>query len=195
MLKRGAKAPFFYLKNMGKIKLHLPVKSFAAISFRSDYWLEAALEELEALLGPVILKSAIFSESGFTNYYEAEMGPQLNKLFAAFQTLIPAEYLVDLKIKTNKIEQQFLKEGKRTVNIDPGYLTEAKVVLATTKDYSHRLYLGKGIYGDLHLNYSKKSFQALPWTYPDYQQETALYFFNDLRALYKEESAIILKNT
>ena len=173
---------------MGKIKLHLPVKAFAAFSYSSASDLKKASEELEDLLGPIILKSAVFSESDFTNYYEAEMGAQLNKFFAAFQTLIPAEYLVELKIKTNEIEQHFLKKGKRTVNIDPGYLTEAKVVLATTKDYSHRLYLRKGIYGDLHLRYSKKSFQAMPWTYPDYQQETALQFFNRLRAIYREES-------
>ncbi len=180
---------------MGSIKLHLPVKAFAAISYRRDSDLETVLSELEDLMGAVILKSATFSESGFTTYYEAEMGPQVNKLFAAFQTLISPESLVELKIKTNKIEQQFLNEGKRTVNIDPGYLTAAKVVLATTKDYSHRLYLGKGIYGDLHLTYSKKSFQTLPWTYPDYRQKLALNFFNDLRTLFREESVLNSKNT
>ncbi len=166
----------------------MPVKVFAAVCYSAETAGQKALEQLEELLGAIVLKSERFLESDFTNYYEAEMGATLNKYFIAFKNLMPAESLVDIKIKTNEFERKSLEKGQRTVNIDPGYLTEAKVVLATTKDYSHRLYLGRGIYGDLHLTYSKKSYRALPWTYPDYQQQTAIDFFNRLRVIYKEET-------
>ena len=75
------------------------------------------------------------------------------------------------------------------MNIDPGYLTAARVVLASTKDFAHRLYLGKGIYGEVTLLYQKKDFQALPWTYPDYRSEAYRQFFRELRRVYMAQLA------
>lgn len=180
---------------MGIIKQHLPVKVFTAIAFGADCPHEEALIQLGAFLGPVILKTKIFLQSAYTDYYESEMGPEVKKYFAAFEPLMAVEELAELKIKTNALERKFAKNGRRRINIDPGYLTEAKVVLATTKDYSHRLYLGKGIFGDLHLTYSRKTFRPQPWTYPDYRQELALEFFNRLRNIYKEDANQIKKKT
>ena len=76
---------------------------------------------------------------------------------------------------------------KRLVNIDPGYICPAKLVLATTKNYSHRIYLNKNIYGDIHLQFSNGTFQSQPWTYPDYQNKENIRFFNALRKRYLEQ--------
>ena len=96
---------------------------------------------------------------------------------------------MDLKLFTNQIEQSLAANAKRTVNIDPGDPTPARVVLASTKDFGHRLYLGKGIYGEVTLMYQKKEFQPLPWTYPDYRSEAYHQFFRELRGLYMTQLA------
>ena len=123
------------------------------------------------------------------------MGAETNKIFVSFKHLISVETLADIKIKTNEIEQQFLKNNRRTVNIDPGYLTQAKVVLATTKDYSHRIYLGKGIFADLHLSYQDKLYRSQLWTYPDYKQKHVIEFFCRLREHLRKQNAKIFKKT
>ncbi len=172
---------------MGKIKRHLPVKSFAAIAYNDQINLESVLSIIQNLFGKIDKQSAVYDYDSFTNYYTPELGVNLKKLFISFEQLIAPESLPDLKIKSNNLEIKYKKSAKRVFNIDPGYLTQAKVVLATTKDYSHRLYLGQGIYGDLHLYFSNKSLQAQPWTYPDYKQELAVNFFNELRQIYNTQ--------
>jgi hypothetical protein len=104
----------------------------------------------------------------FTDYYEKEFGGSLIRRFAAFEQLIRPEFLPDVKLCTNALEQKFAAQGRRKVNIDPGYLAKAHLILATGKGYTHRPYLRDGIYADLTLVYREKTFHALPWTYPDY---------------------------
>lgn len=121
----------------------------------------------------------------FTNYYEAEMGGNLSRRLVSFTSLIRPESLVEIKLWTNELEKRWGNErGGRKVNIDPGYLGAAKFILATGKDYSHRIYLGQGIYGDLTLIFKKGSFQPLPWTYPDYASPPLLGLLNILRRRY-----------
>ena len=180
---------------MEKIKSHPLVKLFAAITFREKANLEKILLLTEELFGEIDIRSKIYNFSIFTDYYSKEMGSSLQKLFVSFESMINAESLPDLKIKSNGLEKHFLKSNKRTVNIDPGCLTEAKIVLATTKDYIHRLYLKKGIYGDLHLYFENKSFQAQSWTYPDYKQKLSIQFFNEVRDKYREQLRIQKFNT
>lgn len=105
----------------------------------------------------------------------------------SFQALQMPDYLSEIKLATNYIERDFMEAGKRRVNLDPGYLTAAKLVLATTKDYSHRLYLGRGIFGDLHLRFEAGTFRPQPWTYPDYQEPFVLEFFNRVRETYLQQ--------
>jgi hypothetical protein len=138
---------------------------------------------LEDQLGPIDTQSQLL-EFDYTNYYEPEMGSGLKKELLGFGSLASPEALVDLKLFTNRVEQALAINGKRTVNMDPGYLTAARVVLASTKDFAHRLYLGKGIYGEVTLIYQKKDFQTLPWTYPDYRSEAYRQFFRELRRVY-----------
>jgi len=149
--------------------------------------LAAVESSLSAAFGPLDLKSGVFPFS-FTEYYEAEMGSGLYRRFVAAEALIAQNILPEIKHRTNQIEGQFSLAGERTlrrrVNLDPGYLTPAKIVLASTKDYAHRIYLDQGVFGDLHLKYEQGVYQPLPWTYPDYRTPEALTFFAELRRLY-----------
>ncbi|MGM0787653.1 MAG: DUF4416 family protein, partial [Thermodesulfobacteriota bacterium] len=92
--------------------------------------------------------------------------------------------LAGIKHETNAIENEFAAGEKRRVNIDPGYLLRERFVLATAKNFSHRIYIGRGIYADLTLVYSKGNFRTLPWTYPDYAAEDMLGFLHKVRSKY-----------
>ncbi len=172
---------------MGKNKLHKPVKHFCAVTFTNDFELNSILQRIETVFGEIEKKSEIFFFDQFTDYYMPEMGENLQKLFVSFKKLQDPDHLIQYKLQSNHLEDEFLIKEQRQVNIDPGYLTEAKLVLATTKDYSHRIYLGKGIFGDLHLYFENGSFKKQYWTYPDYQQPLAINFFNEIRTQYREQ--------
>ncbi len=173
---------------MGEVKDPQPVKVFVGILTAPP----PALIELRGLLeegfGPVDTESQLL-EFAYTDYYEPEMGAGLKRKFFGFRHLASPDVLVDLKLFANRLEQTLAVSGKRTVNIDPGYLAAARVVLASTKDFAHRLYLGKGIYGEVTLMYQKKDFQALPWTYADYRSEAYLQYFRELRKVYMAQLA------
>jgi hypothetical protein len=168
---------------MGEAREPQPVKVFVGILTAATSVLARLQGSLEEQFGPVDCESELL-EFAYTDYYEPEMGAGLKRKFWGFSRLAVPDALVDLKLFTNRVEQALAIDGKRTVNIDPGYLTAARVVLASTKDFSHRLYLGKGIYGEITLMYQKKRFQALPWTYPDYRSEAYHQYFRELRRVY-----------
>ena len=176
---------------MGIIKEHPPVKLITAITYCSGIDAESVITELEKLQSPVDKRSGIYEFSQFTSYYELEMGNNLRKCFVSFIELINPEGLPSIKIKTNSLEEKYNIGNKRQINIDPGYITQAKLVLATTKNYSHRIYLGNGIFGDVHMHYSNKIYRPQPWTYPDYKDENNVIFFNDVRQRYLEQLANI----
>ncbi len=171
---------------MGEVRQPQPVKVFVGILTANVHVLPELRDSLEQHSGSIDLQSQVL-EFDYTNYYEAEMGKGLKRVFFGFQRLINPEALIDLKLFTNLVEQNLVQNGKRTVNLDPGYLTPARVVLASTKDFGHRLYLSRGIYGEVTLMYQKKDFRALPWTYPDYRSEAYLHFFRELRAVYMKQ--------
>jgi len=104
-----------------------------------------------------------------------------------FKKLVRVDGIEKVKISTNKMENKIASGGKRRVNIDPGYLTEAKLVLLTTKDYSHRVYIGRGIFGESTLYFKGKTFNAWPWTYPDYASQDIVSYFNRVRERYMSE--------
>jgi hypothetical protein len=120
----------------------------------------------------------------YTQYYCAEMGENLVRRFLTMEELIRPEALPDIKHAANNIEDKFTADGKRLVNIDPGYICQAHLILATGKGYSHRPYLRDGVYADLTLIYQDKKFGSLPWTYPDYAAENQLLMFDKIRARY-----------
>ncbi len=171
---------------MGQPKLTLDVKLFAAVTFNNKELYQQIKPILENKFGAIDTFSAIYDFS-YTQYYAKEMGINLKKQFIGFEKLIRPESLLDIKLMTNEIEGQFSRENRRQVNIDPGYLTGAKVVLATTKNFDHRIYLGKGIYGDVHLRYRGNKFHFNEWTYPDYREMIVIDFFARLRKKYMKE--------
>ena len=121
----------------------------------------------------------------YTDYYYKEMGSPLYRKVFVFKSLIAQDELAMIKEKTNEIEAKFAIDGKRAVNIDPGYLVSSRFILATGKEYSHRIYIGRKIYADLTLMYSKKKgFQTLEWTYPDYASKTMISFLSKVRSKY-----------
>ena len=169
---------------MGQIKDYPPVKYFAAVTYSSEEILEEMKDRLQELIAGIDNSSPVYSFSQFTSYYESEMGAALKKIFFTFLELKPAELLPDIKIATNQLELKYFKNARRQINIDPGYICAAKMILATTKDYDHRIYLNRGIFGDIHYRYRQGEFQINDWTYPDYQQPFILAFFKETREKY-----------
>jgi hypothetical protein len=145
--------------------------------------------QLEEVFGKIELKSAS-TPFDHTEYYNQEMGSDLKRQWLAFAELMNPDFLVELKHRTNEIEKKCLnQEGGRMVNIDPGAVSLSNVVLASTKNYSHRIYLGRGIYGEVTLIYKQKHFVPLEWTYPDYREDTALEFFVRTRQVLRQKLA------
>ena len=145
--------------------------------------LRSVLEALSEHYGDIDFVSARMPFH-YTDYYTDEMGSPLERRFIFFNALIRPESLPDVKLCTNDIEERTSEGGKRRVNIDPGYLSQAHLILATGKGYTHRPYLRDGIYADLTLIYMGKSFQSLPWTYPDYGEKPVIEMFSRMRAKY-----------
>jgi hypothetical protein len=121
----------------------------------------------------------------YTDYYEKEMGAGLKRQFLSFKKTFDLNGICKIKVQTNNIERRFSKNGARKVNIDPGYLDLAKVVLFSTKDFSHRIYLGRGIFAEVTLMYKDRTYNELPWTYPDYRTGEYINIFNRIREIYK----------
>ena len=177
---------------MGAITESKPVLLLLGAFSRHDAALDWARQTAEANWGPIALTSEVFSFDD-TTYYEKTMGAGLKKMFIAFEQMIDPTQLIDIKIRTNNFEEQYRAENDhpepRPLNLDPGYVTEAKLVLATTKDRDHRLYLGRGIFAEVTLHYYRGIWTPHPWTYPDYQSAGYHQFFtecrNYLRARYR----------
>lgn len=146
--------------------------------------IETLFSLLEDVFGPVDMISR-WLDFAFTDYYYTEMGSPLFRKVFVFKELIEQDELALIKEKTNAIEKKFENLGKRCVNIDPGYLVASRFILATGKEYSHRIYIGRKIYADLTLIYSKKEgFKTLEWTYPDYASQSMITFLSKVRDKY-----------
>jgi hypothetical protein len=171
---------------MGMPKEPEPVKLFLAITFRREEHLLRCLPEVEAEFGPIDIRGKAFVFD-HTRYYEREMGSPLAKQFVAFERLVSPGWLADAKLATNRIEDRFRVDGRRTVNLDPGYVDAARIVLATTKDFGHRVYLRNGIYADVHLRFQGGDVQYNPWTYPDYKIAEVRDFFLQVRAMWLKQ--------
>ena len=162
------------------------VKLIIGFLYSSNDLYDKAKKSLEKKMGPTDFESNII-EFRFTDYYREEMGSNLKRRFVSFKRLIQPEDIVQIKLFTIKIEKKFSILNKRRINIDPGYLNEAKILLSTTKDYSHRIYLDKRIFAEITLIYKNRGFQNLPWTYPDFRTKLYKEIFLKVRNIYKEQ--------
>lgn len=171
---------------MGTIKNHHPVKLISGFIFRNEACYEKAKALLRKTYGEIDFESQDLPFN-YTDYYREEFGKELLRRFVSFKKLVPADSLAKIKNFTNKIEGRFSKEMRRSVNIDPGFLDLSKLILASTKDYSHRIYLGKGIYAELTLFFKNKTYCPLEWTYPDYRTIEYIAIFNRIREIYARQ--------
>jgi hypothetical protein len=161
-----------------------PVLLLLAAFSRHDAALAWARERGVGAFGPLALESPAF-EFNQTDYYEPTMGPGLRKVFFAFAGLVDPARLVDIKLQTNAWEEEYAGQGKhaevRPLNLDPGYLTLGKLVLASTKDFCHRIYLERGMYAEVTLFYRHGRWEHHPWTFADYRRRDYQQFFSECR--------------
>lgn len=173
---------------MGIIKQPEKAVLIAGIMAQSPALLAGAKNLLVQRYESISMESPVYDFS-HSDYYEKEMGKNLVKQLVSFTGLVAMDTLADIKIAANAIEESLARRRGdtffRTVNIDPGYVALSKMVLATTKNYDHRIYIGKGIYAEVTLRFRNKSFEPLEWTYPDYQQPLVITFLNQVRENYK----------
>ena len=170
---------------MGAVRRPAEVKLFCALLLAPSISVAEVEEVLRQHFGTIVLRSPPLPFTQ-TTYYASEMGADLTRSYLAFAPLIRMGELASIKHTTNALESRWaLPPGQRHVNLDPGYLDLAKVVLATTKDYAHRVYIGAGLFAEVTLRYQQKTFQPWEWTYPDYRLPETLNFFNQLRDLYR----------
>jgi hypothetical protein len=145
-----------------------------------------ALDICQEQFGEIDAQTPAF-EFQHTSYYEQEMGSDLQKRFCSFHELCRPSALVDRKLFTLDLERELSVEGRRKVNLDPAYMGLAKLVVASSKNFSHRIHLGKGVYGDLQLRYKDNRFVGHEWTYPDYEMPLVTDVFGQVREIYFQQ--------
>ena len=160
-----------------------PAKLIVGFFLKDKGLAEGLARELGDRLGPVQTISP-WLKFDYTSYYERELGAPLNRRMLVFRELIEQTELPAIKRFTNALEEKYRQDDKRRVNIDPGYLLPERLVLATGKNFTHRIYLGDGIYADLTLIYQKGAFRTLPWTFPDYADHPMIDFLTLIRNNY-----------
>jgi hypothetical protein len=173
---------------MGEIRLHSPVLLVLAAFSRYDSALDWAQRRANDAWGPIALESPRFPFTE-TDYYAPSMGAELKKCFWTFGELRDPADLIDWKLATNAWEAEYAREAghpePRPLNLDPGYLTLAKLVLASTKDHAHRIYLGRGIFAEVTLLFRDGRWQHREWTFPDYRRADYQQFFSEARQLFR----------
>lgn len=174
---------------MGEIRPVLPVKLFVSVLTSLPSVLPEVETELAALLGRVDLRSETFPFDS-THYYDRQMGSPLSRSFFGLAGLISPVDLAGIKLKTNRLEEVLARRFpavERPVNLDPGYLEESKVVLASTKNFFHRVFIGEGIYAEVTLHWQGGQWRYFPWTFPDFRTGRYDAFFTLLRRAYREQ--------
>ena len=171
---------------MGSIKQPRPVKLIASLFAGDETLLAVARGALVKHFGSMDYESDVFPFD-HTTYYAPEFGEGLVRQVVAFRDLISPGSLARIKRTTNELEMTWTVDGGRRVNIDPGYVSLSKLVLATTKNYSHRICLGQGIYAEVTLRYRQGAFHPWEWTYPDYASSAYLELFAEIRGIYVEQ--------
>jgi len=172
---------------MANIRSFSPVKLFIGVLVSDKKFINDVERRLTAQYGPIDHRSPILPFD-FTDYYTPEMGDIIDRVFFSFERLIEADQLPEIKRQTNNSEDEMrsLSEAvKRPVNLDPGYIEHAKVILASTKNFYHRIYAGRGIFAEVTMHFKNNTFQFFPWTYPDYQSRDYQEFFLKIRQIYR----------
>ncbi|MBD3347347.1 MAG: DUF4416 family protein [Chitinivibrionales bacterium] len=173
---------FVMERYMGAAVRPQPVKLFLAITCSKDAEIDRLWKYLKKKWGETDFSYGPVSFDNFTDYYRKEMGSNLQKLYVTFPGVIERDCLATIKTYTNSLESKFLRSDKRCINLDPGFLARDKLVLASTKDFFHRIYLAKGIYAEVTLHFRKGKYRYFSWTYPDYREPEFQSFLAKARA-------------
>ncbi|MCX6578112.1 MAG: DUF4416 family protein [Candidatus Aminicenantes bacterium] len=174
---------------MTEIKGFHPVKLICGVIFSKEEHLQKAEDRLIDLYGPADSRSRHF-DFDLTDYYDSQMGKNLKRTFLSFLDLIPPERLSEIKVRSNALEEDIRREFRadiRIVNLDPGYITQAALIMATAKDFSHRVPLAQGIYAHLEFLFTKTGIRRLDWTYPDFLKEAYQTYFQGVRKTYLDQ--------
>ncbi len=169
---------------MWKLKGPKPVKLIVGILAADRQCLHEAVDAIIGKVGTTDFTSDVWPFDK-TDYYNDQTGPNILRQFVSIEKLIDPGKLARIKCKTNKIEQNLAKSLglplPRPVNLDPGIIEPSKLILATTKNYSHRIYIGKKMYAEVTLMFDKGHWRPLDYTYPDYRQKCYFDFFDSVR--------------
>ncbi|MEE9564381.1 MAG: DUF4416 family protein [Candidatus Hydrothermarchaeaceae archaeon] len=154
----------------------MKAKIFCGMMYRGESVFEQALKMLVEKFGDIEKLGEPYAFN-FTDYYEKEMGRGLKKRFAVFHNPIDGAELAEIKLFTNMLEKKLSIDGRRQVNVDPGYITRTNLVLATTKEFPHRIYLKDGIFAEVTLLFKRDGCKFLDWAYPDFREQKTCDFF------------------
>ncbi len=167
-----------------------PVKLIIGILAADQQCLHAAIEALMGRFGTLDFVSDVWPFTQ-TDYYKDETGDHILRQFVSVEKLIDPGKLAKIKHLTNKLEQKLAAKLAlplpRPVNLDPGLIEPSKLILATTKNYSHRIYIGKKMFAEVTLIFDKGHWHPLRYTYPDYKQQCYLDFFTKVRTRLLEQ--------
>ncbi len=167
-----------------------PSRLVLALMWNPKFSLEEFIPKLQTIWGEIKSQSLVY-DFIHTQYYKKEMGEGLRKVFIEINGLFSRDSLVGHKLKATELENKYLDENKnRLLNVDPLFVNLENIVISTSKAFSHRAYLEKGVYADVAFIWHTKHFEALPWTYPDYKQN--VHYFEDVRAHLK--NLLVAKN-
>lgn len=174
-----------------------PVKANLTISvmFRDDALLAEIKAVLEKRYGEIDAVSEVYDFSSISPYYDPEMGSDIKKIVFSFKEPVARDLLKEVKLFCAELEKEHSSDGNRLINLDPGLVTLENFILATGKNYSHRIYLGSGVFAEVTLMFGKKNaVKELPWSYRDYLYEPARSFLLEVRELYRVKRAALLKS-
>jgi len=146
--------------------------------------LKTLIPLLEEKFGAIDYISKTLDFSVYTTFYSKEMGKELKGKLLSFKQLIYPTEIVNIKLNTNEIERSLAINGKRRINIDPGYINQVQFVLTSTKFWGNRIYLCKGIYAEVTLMYLNGRFHALDYTYPNYKDRKYQEELEKIRQMY-----------
>ena len=166
----------------------LPLPGRAFLSVLGAHWDEfwpTLRPRLEELLGPADYESSPIPFI-LTSYYDAELGAPIHRRILSFERPLPLDGLAEIKLGTNTLEDEWARAGRRLFNLDPGYITQERLVLATGKNFTHRVYLSQGIWADLTLIYQGGDWLDLPWTFPDYATPEVKTHLTRIREMYRD---------
>ncbi len=164
---------------MAETRIIEPVVRFCAVISRHAEAIQWAIDRLAASWGGIAMRAdaVSFDAHGF---YAETMGDELRQVLVMLDGFVDPGGLADWKHLTMDWEREYAAASEhaepRPLNLDPGYVTQAKMVLATIKDRDHRIYLTRGMFAEVTLNYVGKRWVHHRWTYPSYRSDEVAQF-------------------